>query len=219
MFSSPRLVLAAATTAVLLVLGGCGSSGAVSGSSASGPTASSSVVTTKAPVNSDAPMSSDTMAMPGDTMAMTAPTAAQAAWKKVPITDSSGKTFTIGDLQGKPVFLEFFATWCPTCRAQLKNTNAAAKQAGSNAVFIALSVETDLNSSDMAKYRSENNFESVDFAVMSPAMLAAVVACFGNDAANPPSTPHVLVSSRGAVGNLHTGMEAADAITASLTGA
>lgn len=223
MFSSPRWVLAAATTAAVLVLAGCASSGAVAGSSTS---PSSSAISTKAAMPSDARMSSGAMASPGetgamsgDTMAMTAPTAAQAAWKKLPITDSSGKTFTIGDLKGKPVFLEFFATWCPTCRAQLKTTNAAAQKAGSNAVFIALSVETDLNVSDVAKYRSENNFDNVTFAVMSPAMLAAVVACFGNDAANPPSTPHVLVSSRGAVGNLHTGTEAADAITASLTGA
>ncbi len=157
--------------------------------------------------------------MTNDTIAMAGVTAAQAAWKKLPITDSVGKTFTIGDLQGKPVFVEFFATWCPNCRSQLQNTNQAAQQAGPNAVFLALSVETDLNASDMAKYKADNNFGSVDFAVMSPAMLAAVVACFGHDAANPPTTPHVLVSSRGGVGNLHTGMEDASTITASLTGA
>lgn len=138
------------------------------------------------------------------------------AWTQLSITDSQGKTFTIGDLAGKPVFLEFFATWCPSCRAQLAKTNQAAEQAGSKAVFLAISVETDLSAADMAKYKSDNKFNAVAFAVMTPDMLSAVVAAFGHDAANPPSTPHVVVSSDGAVGDLSTGPEDPASIVASL---
>ncbi|WP_353649971.1 redoxin family protein [Nakamurella sp. A5-74] len=202
MFSSPRRAIAAASAAAVLVLAGCGSSGTAAVGSAPGPAAASS----------NAATGSGAVAAPADT-------AEQAAWKKLPITDVSGKTFTIGDLQGKPVFVQFFATWCPSCRAQLTSTNAAAQQAGGNAVVLALSVETELDVADVAKYSSDNNFDAVTFAVMSPEMLAAVVAAFGNNAANPPSTPHVLVSSSGAVGELSTGAEATDAITASLTSA
>lgn len=84
------------------------------------------------------------------------------------------------------------------------------------AVFLAISVETDLSAADVAKYKSDNKFNAVAFAVMTPDMLSAVVAAFGHDAANPPSTPHVVVSSDGAVGDLSTGPEDPASIVASL---
>ncbi|MDX1511281.1 MAG: hypothetical protein R3249_08040, partial [Nitriliruptorales bacterium] len=56
-----------------------------------------------------------------------------------------GSTFTPADFAGKTVFVETFATWCSKCRAQLGDTNQAAAQAGDRAVFLILSVETDLD--------------------------------------------------------------------------
>jgi len=201
--SSLRTAAAGLLAALTLTLAACGAPAAAPSVAPSAASSSSAVMPT---------MSAGTTA---EAMAMT-DTATQAAWKKLPLTDSQGRTFTIGDLAGKPVYIEFFATWCPGCRAQLMNTNAAAQQVGSKAVFLALSVETDLATSDMVTYKSENKFNAVTFAVMSPAMLAAVVACFGNNAANPPSTPHVVISGHGAVANLHTGSEDPTSIVASL---
>ncbi len=139
-----------------------------------------------------------------------------AAWQQVQLTDTAGAAFTVGELAGTPVFVEFFATWCPTCRAQLARTNEAAGQLAGKAVVLALSTETDLNAADLAKYQQDNNFSHVRFAVMTPDMLAAVVQAFGNDAANPPSTPHLVVSGAGAVGELRTGSEDPASIVGSL---
>lgn len=139
-----------------------------------------------------------------------------AAWQQVQLTDTAGASFTVGELAGTPVFVEFFATWCPTCRAQLARTNEAAGQLAAKAVVLALSTETDLNAADLANYQQANNFSHVRFAVMTPDMLAAVVQAFGNDAANPPSTPHLVVSGAGAVGELRTGSEDPASIVGSL---
>lgn len=139
-----------------------------------------------------------------------------AAWQQVQLTDTAGAAFTVGELASTPVFVEFFATWCPTCRAQLARTNEAAGQLAGKAVVLALSTETDLNAADLAKYQQDNNFSHVRFAVMTPDMLAAVVQAFGNDAANPPSTPHLVVSGAGAVGELRTGSEDPASIVGSL---
>ena len=139
-----------------------------------------------------------------------------ALWQTLPVTDSEGNTFTLGELTGTPVFVEFFATWCPTCRAQLGSTNAAATTAGSTAIFVALSTETDLGPADMAKYKADNAFGDIRFGVMSPELLAAVVDAFGHDAANPPATPHVVLSATGGAGQLQTGTADPDTILGSL---
>ena len=131
-----------------------------------------------------------------------------APWQKLSVTDvRTGEAFTLGDVHGKPVYVENFATWCPNCRKQLGNVQQAAKAAGDKAAFVALSVETDLSAAKVAAYAKGNGFDDVRFAVMTPEMLAAMSDAFGRTAVNPPSTPHVWVSSAGKVGALATGYE------------
>ena len=116
------------------------------------------------------------------------------------------------------MFVENFATWCPNCREQLEATNAAAEQLGDQAVFIALSVETDLSADDVAEYAADHGFDSIRFAVMTPEALAAMVDGLGQSAANPPSTPKVVIDPMGHAGELQTGFESVDEIVAKVTG-
>lgn len=136
-----------------------------------------------------------------------------AAWQTEEITDVEGRTFTIAGLAGKPVFVEAFATWCTNCRAQLGDTQEAAAALGDDAVFVALSVETDLDSDEVSAYARENGFDSIRFAVMSEEMLAALAADLGTTVANPPSTPHIVVAADGTVGALRTGTSSVETIT------
>jgi thiol-disulfide isomerase/thioredoxin len=47
------------------------------------------------------------------------PTAASAWMDIVELTDvATGQTFKLSDFKGKPVLLESFAVWCPTCLRQ-----------------------------------------------------------------------------------------------------
>ena len=157
-----------------------------------------------------------TVAMADD--AMTEDAMAPAAWQTVQLTDVDGVAFTLDDFHGTPVFVETFATWCPNCKKQLEDTNAAAAQLGDQAVFIALSVETDLSADDVAEYAADNGFDSIRFAVMTPEALAAVVEGLGQSAANPPSTPKVVIDPMGHAGELETGFESVDDIVAKVTG-
>ncbi|MGE0307803.1 MAG: TlpA disulfide reductase family protein [Acidimicrobiia bacterium] len=144
--------------------------------------------------------------MPGDSMP---------AWQTMQITDVSGATFRLSDFVGRPVFVENFATWCPTCRKQLGDTQKAAAQVGDKAVVIALSVETDLSADDVADYAKSNGFDDIRFAVMSPELLAAMVDAFGNSSVNPPSTPHVVIDATGVAGDMDTGrISVADLVAA-----
>src|SRR5688572_23258507 len=38
--------------------------------------------------------------------------------------DENGRTVSISDLQGKVVFINFWASWCPPCRAEMPSINA-----------------------------------------------------------------------------------------------
>jgi len=129
------------------------------------------------------------------------------AWLNEPITDTSGRTFTVADLAGTPVFVEDFATWCTNCHTQLGKTQQAAAEAGGRAVFLALSVETDLDPAKVADYARKNGFDDIRFAVMSPELLAAIKDAYGTGALNPPSTPKFVVAADGTPGPMQTGFE------------
>lgn len=138
------------------------------------------------------------------------------AWQTLALTDVAGATFTLDDFQGKPVFVETFATWCPNCRKQLADTDAAAGQLGDRAVFVALSVETDLSPDEVAAYAEDNGFDNIRFAVMTPEMLAAVAEGLGRTSINPPSTPKVVIDAMGHAGEVQTGSESAEEIVAKI---
>lgn len=150
-----------------------------------------------------------------DTVSATAPPISAvevAEWQTIEIVDVCGESFTLAQLTGTPVFVEFFATWCSNCRRQLGDTQAAAAELGDEAVFVALSVETDISPGDVAEYAVDNEFDNIRFAVMSPELLAAIADAHGNTALNPPSTPHLIIGADGRAGELVTGFESPDDI-------
>ena len=130
------------------------------------------------------------------------------AWQRLEITDVDGLTFSLADCIGTPVLVELFATWCSNCRQQLPKTQEAAVALGDQAAVIALSVETDIDPDAVAQ-----------FAVISPELLAAIVEEFGNSAANPPSTPKIIIDAAGVAGEMTTGQESTEELVAQLTAA
>jgi len=62
------------------------------------------------------------------------------------VTDISGAELTLSGLKGKVVLLDFWATWCPPCRAEIPNLIDIQKRFGDKKfVLISISLDRDLN--------------------------------------------------------------------------
>ena len=58
-------------------------------------------------------------------------------------TTLAGETVTLSQLRGTPVVLNFWATWCPPCRAELPHFQAAHEAQGDRATILAVDERED----------------------------------------------------------------------------
>ena len=142
------------------------------------------------------------------TSSVAPPTAS--AWMDIELTDvATGQTFKISDFKGKPILLESFAVWCPTCLAQQKEIKKV-KQSEGDAI-IHISLDTDPNE-DADKIREHMERNGLDwYFVVSPIELTnALIDEFGLAVVNAPSAPVILISEDQSARLLRSGVKSAD---------
>ncbi len=54
------------------------------------------------------------------------------------LTTLADEPVTLGELRGKPIVLNFWATWCPPCRAELPHFQAAHEAYGDEVIILAV---------------------------------------------------------------------------------
>ena len=73
-------------------------------------------------------------------------------------TDASGKTATTADLKGKVVFVNFWASWCPPCRAEMPSLESLYQKFKTDERVVFLFMNEDNDRNKAVQYLQKNNF-------------------------------------------------------------
>ena len=71
-------------------------------------------------------------------------------------TSVDGKQVNLADLKGKVVLIDFWATWCPPCRAEVPNV-VAAYQKYHDQGFEIIGISLDQNKDSLLSFTKEHN--------------------------------------------------------------
>lgn len=111
--------------------------------------------------------------------------------------DQKGTPISLGDLKGKVVFINFWATWCPPCKAELPAINDLYNQYKDNNNVVFLIVDIDNKIENSSKYIQDNKMQ----LRVSVADSEIPQSLLGNSV---PTT--VLLDKSGAIAFRHEGM-------------
>ncbi|WP_373074670.1 TlpA family protein disulfide reductase [Zeaxanthinibacter enoshimensis] len=82
------------------------------------------------------------------------------------LRDTSGKLLALEELQGKTVFLNLWATWCPPCIAEMPSIAALYEEMGKEVVFILLS--QDRNFRTAIDFMDRKGYEMPIYELAAP---------------------------------------------------
>ena len=80
--------------------------------------------------------------------------------------DETGNVINLSDLKGKVVFINFWATWCPPCIAEMPSINKLQEKFKDNKDFIVLMVDADNQPDKSIKFMTKRSY---NLKVFTPA--------------------------------------------------
>ncbi len=73
------------------------------------------------------------------------------------IKDYQGQTIKLSDYRGQPVLINFWATWCPPCRAEMPEIEAAYRKFKKDGMVV-LGVDAREDNASVRKYVEDNGY-------------------------------------------------------------
>lgn len=128
---------------------------------------------------------------------------------------SNNKEFKIADFLGKPILLESFAVWCPTCLKQQKEMRQLKIDEGDSIIHISLDTDPNEDAELVKKHIVKNNLNWL-FAVSPASATKALIDEFGLDFVNAPAAPVVLICPNGDANFLKRGVKTSSEIKANI---
>jgi thiol-disulfide isomerase/thioredoxin len=78
------------------------------------------------------------------------------------VTDLDGRTITSSDLRGKVVLVNFWATWCPPCRAEIPDLIKLQDKYRNTLVILGISEDEEISPGEVKKFATE---QKMNYAV------------------------------------------------------
>ncbi|MBW2998599.1 redoxin family protein [Candidatus Woesearchaeota archaeon] len=111
-------------------------------------------------------------------------------WQDIELKDvNSGNTFKISNLE-KPLFVETFAVWCPTCKKQQQQMKLFHKN--SNVKSVSLNIDPNEDEEMVREFAQKNRFDW-KYSVAPKDLTQMLLDEFGPQIANPPQAPVILI--------------------------
>lgn len=82
-------------------------------------------------------------------------------------TGTDDREIKLSDLQGKVVFINFWATWCPPCIAEMPSVNALYEQFKNNPQIVFLTVDADAKPDKAQQFLDKNNYSLPLYTIAS----------------------------------------------------
>lgn len=131
-------------------------------------------------------------------------------WQDTELKDvNSEKTFKISDFRGKPVILESFAVWCPTCTKQQIELKKFHEEVGDDVISISLDTDPNEDEQVVKEHSQKNNFNWY-YVVSPPEFTQTLINEFGIKIVNAPSVPIILICEDGSYRFLQSGIKTKD---------
>ncbi len=114
-------------------------------------------------------------------------------WMNTQLTDvRTGKQFTISSFKGKPVLLESFAVWCPTCTEQQRQTKKLKELEGDTIVHISLDTDPNEDANTVLQHVETYGFDWY-YAVSPIEMTRSLIGDYGTKVVFAPGVPMILI--------------------------
>jgi len=141
----------------------------------------------------------------------------ESLWYTTELTDvGSGESFRISDFKDKPVLLESFAVWCPTCTAQQKVIRDFHEEVGDSVVSISLNTDANENASLVNDHIESNGFDW-RYAIVPIEVVQSLVDDFGASFLSAPSAPIALICN-GEAQKLKSGLKSVSDLKEAIEG-
>lgn len=74
------------------------------------------------------------------------------------LKDLDGNKVSLSDFKGKKVFIDFFATWCPPCRKELKEIHKLLKEHPEGESFKIICISVDDSAAKVKAFMEKHNY-------------------------------------------------------------
>jgi thiol-disulfide isomerase/thioredoxin len=83
-------------------------------------------------------------------------------------TDKNGTLLNTADLKGKVIFINFWATWCPPCIAEMGSVNALYNKLKNDPRFVFIIADTDNNLQQSAAFMNKHQYDLPVYQITGP---------------------------------------------------